>query len=127
MDWYFYGPLIPRYLFQGQRDPGEVIAASFATGYCGFGSQGYESGILISEHQLGRGRFLLNTIPILENVDAHPAADRLLLNLVRYAAGSHLELEPRVRSTSNRHSLPRASETSVGEMLIALRWSTAGW
>ncbi len=87
MDWYFYGPLIPRYLFQGQRDPGEVIAASFATGYCGFGSQGYESGILISEHQLGRGRFLLNTIPILENVDAHPAADRLLLNLVRYAAG----------------------------------------
>jgi hypothetical protein len=30
---------------------------------------------------------VLNTFPVLENLDAHPAADRLLLNLIAYAAG----------------------------------------
>jgi hypothetical protein len=28
---------------------------------------------------------VLNTLRVLENLDRHPAADRLLLNLVRYA------------------------------------------
>jgi hypothetical protein len=37
---------------------------------------------------MGAGMFVVNTFPILENVDAHPAADRLLLNLVDYAAAS---------------------------------------
>ena len=87
MDWYYYGPLIPTYVFERQKDWGEVIAASFAAGYGGAGSSGYESGILLSEHQLGNGRFILTTLPILENLDSHPAADRLLLNLVRHATG----------------------------------------
>ena len=30
--------------------------------------------------------FVFNTFPILENLDAHPAADRLLLDLISYAA-----------------------------------------
>lgn len=46
---------------------------------------GYSSGLLISVHRMGAGRFILNTFRILENLDRHPAADRLLLNLIHYA------------------------------------------
>jgi hypothetical protein len=34
---------------------------------------------------LGEGHFVLNTLRILENLGANPAADRLLLNMVVYA------------------------------------------
>ena len=86
LDWYYYGTLIPRSVFEGQQDPEEVIAASFATGYCGGGSKGYESGLLMCTHRLGSGRFILSTFPVLENLDVVPAADRMLLNLIGYAA-----------------------------------------
>ena len=86
LDWYYYGSLIPRHVFEGLQSPDEVIAASFATGYCGGGSRGYESGLLMSAHRLGSGRLVLSTFPVLENLDGEPAADRMLLNLIRYAA-----------------------------------------
>jgi hypothetical protein len=86
LDWYYYGTMIPRHIFEGQEDADEVIAAAFATGYCGGGSRGYESGILMSTHRFGNGSFLLNTFPVMENLDGNPAADRLMLNLVRWAA-----------------------------------------
>ncbi len=85
LDWYYYGPMIPHYLFDGQDLPDEVIAAAFATGFDAPG--GYASGILMGSYRSGRGRFVVNTFPVLENLDHHPAADRLLLNLVNYAAG----------------------------------------
>jgi hypothetical protein len=34
----------------------------------------------------GNGRFILNTLRVRENLGKHPVADRLLLNLIRYAA-----------------------------------------
>ena len=40
---------------------------------------------MIGSYQLGAGHFFLNTLNIVEQVDKHPAADRLLLNLVRHA------------------------------------------
>ena len=86
LDWYYYGTMIPRHVFEGQEDADEVIAAAFATGYCGGGSRGYESGILMSTHRFGNGSFLLNTFPVMENLDGNPAADRMMLNLVRWAA-----------------------------------------
>jgi hypothetical protein len=84
MNWYYYGPLIPHYLLDGQDSPDEVIAAAFAAGYSTPG--GYASGILLGSYRFGAGRFMVNTFPVLQNLDAHPAADRLLYNMVRYAA-----------------------------------------
>jgi hypothetical protein len=88
LDWYYYGPVIPHYLFDGQDLPAEVIAAAFAAGYPIKG--GYASGILLGRYGFGEGHFILNTFPILDQLDHHPAADRLLLNLVKHA-GSFAE------------------------------------
>jgi hypothetical protein len=85
LDWYYYGPVIPHDLFDGQETPDEVVAAAFAAGYSKPG--GYASGILLGGYHFGEGRFLINTFPLLEHAGEHPAADRLLLNLVQYAAG----------------------------------------
>ena len=63
-----------------------MIAAAFAAGYSTPG--GYASGVLLGSYAFGAGRFFVNTFPILENIDAHPAADRLLLNLIENAAAS---------------------------------------
>jgi hypothetical protein len=86
LDWYYYGPVIPHYLFDGQETPAEVIAAAFAAGYSIPG--GYTSGNLLGAYRFGEGKFILNTFPLLDQVDRHPAADRMLLNLVRFAAES---------------------------------------
>ena len=82
MDWDYYGPLIPHHIFDGQDAPEEVVAAAFAVSYPCPG--GYASGVLLGAYPFGAGRLFLNTLRILENVDRHPAADRLLLNMVAY-------------------------------------------
>jgi hypothetical protein len=38
-------------------------------------------------YEFGEGKFVLNTFPLLENLDRQPAADRPLLNFVNDAAG----------------------------------------
>lgn len=85
MDWDYYGPIITRTLFDCRDTPDDVAAAAFAVGYSIPG--GYASGILAGSYRHGEGRFVLNAFRVLENIDAHPAADRMLLNLIRYAAG----------------------------------------
>jgi len=47
---------------------------------------GYASGVLLGAYRRGEGRIVLNTLSILDHLGAHPAADRLLLNLVDYGA-----------------------------------------
>ena len=86
LDWYYYGGLMPGFVFEGQDQPEEAIAAAFAVGYCGGGSKGYESGLLMGVWRHGEGRVVLNTFPVEENLDTSPAADRMLLNLVEHAA-----------------------------------------
>lgn len=92
MDWDYYGPVIPAAMFQGQNLSDDIAAAAFAVGYPLPG--GYAAGVLVSSYPFGTGRFLLSSLRILENLDAHPAADRLLLNLIRYAA-SRMSRRPR--------------------------------
>lgn len=46
----------------------------------------YASVLPLSVHDRGVGRFVLNTLHLRENLTTHPAADRLLLNLLRFAA-----------------------------------------
>jgi hypothetical protein len=82
LDMYYYGPMWPHYLFDGQDTPAEVIAAAFATGYSTPG--GYASGVLLGSYKFGEGQFIVNSFPILEHVDKHPVADRLLLNLIQH-------------------------------------------
>jgi hypothetical protein len=84
LDWDYYGPLISRTIFDGQDTPDETMAAAFALGYPCPG--GYASGLVMAAYRFGAGRFVLNTLKILENLGAHPAADRLLVNLIAYAA-----------------------------------------
>ena len=86
LDWYYYGPVWPHYLFEGQDTPSEVIAAAFSAGYDQEG--GSPSGVLLGTYKFGAGQFIVNTFPILENIDKHPVADRLLLNLIQYAMDS---------------------------------------
>jgi hypothetical protein len=82
LDMYYYGPMWPHYLLDGQQTPNEVIAAAFATGYSTPG--GYASGVLLGSYKFGAGQFIVNSFPILDYVDKHPVADRLLLNLIQY-------------------------------------------
>ena len=49
---------------------------------------GYACGLLIAMYRCDAGRLILNTSLILENLDQHPAADRLLVNLVQEATGT---------------------------------------
>jgi hypothetical protein len=85
LDWYYYGPVIPHFLFEGQETPSEVIAAAFAAGYSTPG--GYASGILLGSYHFGEGQFIVSTFPVLEQLNLHPVADRLLVNLIKYASG----------------------------------------
>jgi hypothetical protein len=88
LDWYYYDQVIPHELFDGQDTPKDVVAAAFAVGYgVPDVAPGYASGILMGVYEFGEGKFVLNTFPLLENLDRQPAADRLLLNLINYAAG----------------------------------------
>ncbi len=86
LNWDYYGPVISHGLFDGQRTPDEVVVAAFALGYPCPG--GYTSGVMMGAYRFGEGMFLVNTLGILENIGGHPAADRLMLNLVRHAAGT---------------------------------------
>ena len=84
MDWDYWGPVIPHWLYEGQDAPDEVLAAAFAVSTTTL--EGYASGLLLGSYDLGAGRFVLNTIPLLDHIDVHPAADRLLLNLISEAS-----------------------------------------
>ncbi len=87
LDWDYYGPVIPRYVFEGQQTPDDIAAVFFATGYAPLPTKtGYAAGLITAAYPFAAGRFLLNSLRILENVDQHPAADRLLLNMIAYAA-----------------------------------------
>ncbi len=89
LDWDYYGPVIPLYVFEGQDTPDDIAAVYFAVGYASMKERvksGYTSGLLTASYPFGAGRFLINSLQILENVDRHPAADRLLLNTINYAA-----------------------------------------
>ncbi len=88
MDWEYYGPVISHTLFAGRESADEVMAAAFAVGYPS--ATGYASGLMLAEYPFGQGRFFVNTFNILENLDTHPAADRLLLNLITHAGRSEM-------------------------------------
>ena len=79
MDYTFYRDIIPDSVWSAQDAPAEVVAGAINT------SLGYTSGLMMSVHELGAGRFVLNTLRIRETLGQDPVAERLLLNLLRFA------------------------------------------
>ncbi|MBI5819803.1 MAG: hypothetical protein HZA88_12535 [Verrucomicrobia bacterium] len=90
MDWDYYGPLITNRFFEGQDTPEDTAAAAFAVCHSK-PIDGYAAGTMLGVYRFGAGRIVLNTLNILDNVDKHPAADRLLLNIIKHAARNTTE------------------------------------
>ena len=86
MDYTFYREIIPDAAWVDQEAPAEVVAGAINT------SIDYSAGLFVSVHALGAGRFVLNTLNIRQNL-GRPAADRLLLNMLRYG-GRDVEQPP---------------------------------
>ncbi|MHB8865588.1 MAG: glycoside hydrolase family 2 protein [Pirellulaceae bacterium] len=80
MDYAFYREIIPDAAFVGLDPPLQAIAGVNNVSF------DYASGLTVAEHQLGAGRFLLNTLLLRENLGRDPLAERLLRNILRYAA-----------------------------------------
>jgi hypothetical protein len=80
MDYAYYREIIPDGAWIGQDPPAEPVAGGINA------SQGYSSGLYVAVYDLGAGRFILNALRIRESLGANPAAERLLRNMLRYAA-----------------------------------------
>ncbi len=82
MDYTFYQEIIPDTVWSGQNPPAEAVAGGIKA------SQDYSSGLLVSVYNLGAGHFILNALRIRENLGRDPVAERLLRNMLRYAASA---------------------------------------
>jgi hypothetical protein len=80
MDYAFNREIIPDVVFAGQDPPTAAIAGANDASF------DYSSGLMLAEYRHGGGRFLLNTLPIREQLSTSPVAERLLRNLLNYAA-----------------------------------------
>jgi hypothetical protein len=80
MDYAFYREIIPHTVWSGQDAPEEAVCGANNA------SLDYSSGLMLSVHEFGTGRFILNSLRIRDNLGKHPAADRLLLNMIQYVA-----------------------------------------
>jgi len=80
LDTTFYRELIPDHVWAGQQPPAEAVAGAINA------AQDYSSGLLVAVHARGAGRVILNTMRIRDKLGRHPAAERLLRNVLRYAA-----------------------------------------
>ena len=80
MDYLFYREVIPDLVWSGLEEPLDAVVGANNV------SCDYSSGLMLSVHRLGAGRFLLTTLRLREHLGQNPAADQLLLNLLRFAA-----------------------------------------
>jgi hypothetical protein len=83
LDWDYYDQIVSHDIFAGQDTPEDIACAAF---FPCLGVEGYyKAGTMVASYRLGAGLFILNTLNITGLVARHPAADRLLLNLIRHA------------------------------------------
>lgn len=87
MDWAYYEQVISRGGFVELPAPEDTMIAGFAPGcsYPDLGN-GYFSALSLGRYAFGKGGITLNAMHLLEE-QGHPAADRLLANLIRYLSG----------------------------------------
>ena len=81
MDLLYYRDLIATHSLMGFPEGARNIVPAFAVGRPG--GKGYSVGSNLLTVPLGRGTVVLSTLRLIENLGRHPAADRLLLNLIR--------------------------------------------
>ena len=78
MDHAFYRNLLTNQIWSDQSDPEEIVAGAMNTSFA------YESGLLTAVHRHGKGRFVLNTLRIRDNLGIDPVAERILRNMIRH-------------------------------------------
>jgi hypothetical protein len=81
MDYVFYRELIPDYRYWGQAIPEEPVAGAFRSS-----CPGHHSELMLSVYNFGAGRFILNSLRVRQALGLDPTAERLLRNMLRYAA-----------------------------------------
>jgi hypothetical protein len=81
MDYTFYRDIIPDNRYWGQEIPPEPVAGAFRTS-----APAYQSELTLSVYDLGAGRFILNSLRVRAELGRDPTAERLLRNMLRYAA-----------------------------------------
>ena len=79
LDYEVYRQVVSNIAWVGEDPQAVVVAAAVHS------APDYASGSLVSIHEFGAGRFILNTLCIRENLGGDPVADILLRNLIRYA------------------------------------------
>lgn len=84
MDWEYYMYLISGACYFGGKNPDETVAACVGPG--NINPDGYEGGFNIGLYNVGSGCIVVNNFNILENVGQNPAADRLLVNIIKTEA-----------------------------------------
>ncbi len=82
MDYTYFREIVPSSLWVNQDTPYQALAGAINTA----GSFPYQSGLSLAIYRKGTGAFLINALLIRDNLGTVPAADRLLRNLIRYAA-----------------------------------------
>ena len=80
MDYTFYREIIPDFRYSGEDAPDEAVAGAFRT------SAGYGAELMLTVYRLGSGRFLLNALRVRQALGQDPTAERLLRNMLNYAA-----------------------------------------
>jgi hypothetical protein len=92
MDYVFYREILPDYRYGGQDAPAEAVSGAFRT------SIGYNlAELMVTVHDLGKGRFILNALRVRQALGGDPTAERLLKNMLNYMArdaGKPLESLP---------------------------------
>jgi hypothetical protein len=85
MDYSFYREIIPLTVMTGVPAPAEAVCGAIRSSG-GVEANSYGSGLHIAVYKLGAGRVILNNLKVRENLGKDPAAERLLRNMLNYAA-----------------------------------------
>ena len=80
MDYSYYRELIPDVVFAGIEPAADPVAGGINA------SWGYQSGLMVAVYRFGAGEFILNSLLIRDNLGKVPQAERLLRNMLRFAA-----------------------------------------
>ncbi|MBQ3848056.1 MAG: beta galactosidase jelly roll domain-containing protein [Clostridia bacterium] len=80
MDWEYWPGITVGFDLRDGDVPCDTAGISFITGaHAGL----FQGGLTLGSYKFGKGRFVLNTLRIMENAGVCPAADRLLINIIR--------------------------------------------
>ena len=80
LDYSYYRELIPEVAFTGIEPVAEPVAGGINAAWS------YQSGLMVAVCQFGAGQFILNSLRIRDNLGKVPQAERLLRNMLRFAA-----------------------------------------